>query len=153
MARATADVDLKVLLGREEAVKLAEVLEANGFHILGGEALELLQRYGMVFATDASRVRIDFLLSDVDFDRAAIESAVLTDFGQGRSARVVRAEDLIIYKLLSSRDRDRADALSVLQRQTDLDLEHIRDWLRKFEGALDDTTLVAGFENLLRDAT
>ena len=89
VARATADVDLKVLLGRDEAERLATVLEQNGYKILGGKAIELLQQYGMVFATDPARIRVDFLLSDIEFDRSAILAAVQTDLGEGRWARVL----------------------------------------------------------------
>lgn len=60
------------------------------------------------------------------------------------------AEDLVVYKLLSSRPRDRENAAGVVLRQgPDLDCDYVRRWLREFEAALDDSTLVATFEELL----
>jgi len=57
--------------------------------------------------------------------------------------------DLIIYKLISLRPRDHADAESVVRRQGDsLDDTYVLDILRQFEQALDDSTLVAEYQRL-----
>jgi hypothetical protein len=62
-------------------------------------------------------------------------------------------QKLIIYKLISTRLRDHEDARSVVRRQGDLlDDEYVIDWLRQFEQALDDSTLVAEYQNLRQEA-
>jgi len=56
---------------------------------------------------------------------------------------------LILYKLVSTRPRDHADAESVIRRQADLlDDDYVLDWLRQFEVALDDSTMVSGYRRL-----
>jgi hypothetical protein len=56
---------------------------------------------------------------------------------------------LILYKLISTRPRDHEDARSVIRRQGDaLDDRYVLDWLRQFELALDDSTLVAEYRRL-----
>ncbi len=53
------------------------------------------------------------------------------------------AEDLIIYKLISIRPHDHEDVRGVVLHQgPDLDDGYVLDWLRQFEVALDDSTLV-----------
>ena len=63
--------------------------------------------------------------------------------------RVGSPEDLIIYKLISTRLRDHEDAQGVIRRQSsNLNDEYVLDWLRQFEQALDDSTLVAEYKKL-----
>lgn len=65
------------------------------------------------------------------------------------SVVVCSPEDLIIYKLISTRQRDLDDAQSVVYRQGDaLDDDYVLTWLRRFEQALDDSTLVATYRRL-----
>lgn len=69
--------------------------------------------------------------------------------GPGLVARVCSAEDLIVYKLISTRLRDYEDAASVIRRQGDaLDDAYVLDWLHQFEQALDDSTLVAEYRRM-----
>lgn len=103
---------------------------------------------GILFVEDPDGTRIDFLLADMSFDLHAIERAERIKLGDV-SAMVCSAEDLIIYKLLSSRPRDYDDARSVVRRQgKGLDRGYVEMWLRQFEAALDDSTLIASFRSL-----
>ncbi|MEW6280997.1 MAG: hypothetical protein AB1758_20455 [Candidatus Eremiobacterota bacterium] len=54
-------------------------------------------------------------------------------------------------KLVSTRARDIEDAEGVMLRQKGkLDVAYIEGWLRQFEEALDDSTLIAMFRGMLR---
>jgi hypothetical protein len=67
----------------------------------------------------------------------------------GKSIRVCTAEDLVIYKLLSTRMKDRADVESVIQKQAEaLDDEYVEGWLAQFEEALSDSTLIQEFRKM-----
>jgi hypothetical protein len=58
-------------------------------------------------------------------------------------------EDLIIYKLISTRLRDHEDARSVIRRQgNSLDDDYVINWLHQFEQALDDSTLISEYHGL-----
>ena len=73
------------------------------------------------------------------------------ELGQGVSARVCTAEDLLIYKLIATREKDLIDATSLIRRQgATLDLAYVRRWLREFEIALDESPLIPTFERLLQ---
>lgn len=66
-------------------------------------------------------------------------------------ARLCTPEDLIIYKLLSTRPRDLEDVKGIVRRQgAALDRPYLLKWLRDFELALDDSTLVATFQRVDR---
>jgi hypothetical protein len=64
-------------------------------------------------------------------------------------ARACSPEDFIVYKLLAPRGRDYDDLVSVIQRQGDaLDDAYVIKWLREFEQALDDSTLVNTYQQM-----
>jgi hypothetical protein len=62
---------------------------------------------------------VDILLSDVEFDAEAVQRACPVELEPGLAATVCTAEDLIIYKLISTRLRDHEDAAGVILRQGD----------------------------------
>lgn len=147
--RYTRDVDLKVQLSRGDAGRLLDAIPASCTP-LGDAPQDLLERAGMIFVKDEADVRIDLLLADVEFDRQAIARAAPVDIAPGVKARVCTAEDLIIYKLISTREKDHVDVVSIVRRQgRTLDRKYVNGWLRQFELALDDSTLVSTFERLM----
>jgi hypothetical protein len=146
--RVTRDVDVKVLLGRDAAPRLLEAISPD-YVPLQADPLAALTRTGVLFVQDAQGTRLDLLLSDVSFDAEAIQRARDVTLQPGRVASVCSPEDLIVYKLISTRQRDHDDAESVVRRQGDaLDDEYVLTWLRRFEQALDDSTLVATYRTM-----
>jgi predicted nucleotidyltransferase len=74
------------------------------------------------------------------------------DFG-GVRLRVATPEDLVIYKAVAWRDRDRSDIERLLARHRDtIDLERVRQVVREFAAALDDPARVEQFDALVRRA-
>lgn len=146
--RVTRDVDVKVLLGRGEAAALLGIL-APGYQPFQSDPLEALTRHGILFVQDALGTRLDLLLSDTEFDVQAIRRARLIEVWPGLTVRVCTAEDLIIYKLVSTRLRDHEDAAGIARRQAEsLDDAYVLQWLQQFERALDDSTLIAEYRRL-----
>lgn len=150
--RATRDVDLRVLLGREEAHRLLAAL-TNDYALLADNPLTTLQKMGFLFVQDRAGVRLDLLLADTAFDREVVRRARPTEIAPGKVIQVCSPEDLLIYKLISTRPRDHEDAASIVHRQGDaLDDAYIEHWLRQFELALDDSTLLEEYRLLRRQS-
>jgi len=146
--RVTRDVDLKILLGREEAGRLLTVLGQNYSPLLP-DPLRALREQAMLFIQDAAGTRLDLLLADTPYDVQAIRRARVAEVEPGAPFSVCSPEDLVIYKLISTRVRDHEDAASVIRRQAEsLDNDYVLHWLRLFEQALDDSTLVAEYTRL-----
>ncbi len=146
--RATRDVDVRVLLRRKEAARLLEVLGTE-YVALSDDPLQTLIHFGFLFVEDRWGTRLDLLLSDTDFDAEGVQRARSVELMPGLSVDVCSAEDLLIYKLISTRSRDHEDAVSIIRRQGDtLDDAYVLNWLRQFEQALDDSTLVAEYRRL-----
>jgi 3-phenylpropionate/cinnamic acid dioxygenase small subunit len=68
---------------------------------------------------------------------------------EGKSIRICTAEDLVIYKMLSTRIKDRADVESIIQKQGEaLDDAYVEGWLAQFEEALAYSTLIQEFRKM-----
>lgn len=146
--RVTRDADLKVLLGREDAEQLLTVLGAD-YSPLSTHPRETLRRQAMVFVQDSLGARLDLLLADTPYDVSAIERGCDVEIQPGIMIRVCSPEDLVIYKMISTRVRDHEDVAGVIRRQASaLDHSYVEGWLRQFEQALDDSTLVAEYRRL-----
>jgi len=146
--RGTRDVDLKILLKRDDAQRLLDLLGAD-FAPLHADPLQAIRRNGVLFVHNQLGVRIDLLLADTDFDEAAIRRGRPIELRPDQTARVCSPEDFIVYKLLAPRGRDYDDLVSVIQRQGDvLDDAYVVKWLKEFEQALDDSTLVKTYRQM-----
>lgn len=146
--RVTRDVDLKILLGREEADRLLAALSPDYASLLP-DPRRALKEQAMLFVQDSAGTRLDLLLADTPYDVQAIRRARIAEVQPGARISVCSPEDLVIYKLVSTRLRDHEDAASVVRRQGDtLDDGYVLHWLRQFEQALDDSTLVAEYTRL-----
>jgi hypothetical protein len=146
--RLTRDVDLKVLLSRQEADRLIEILSIS-YQPLVKNPRETLRKQALIFIQDSLGTRLDLLLADTPYDVTAIQRGRDVEMQPGIKLHLCSPEDLIIYKLISTRLRDHEDARSVIRRQGDsLDDDYVINWLRQFEQALDDSTLISEYHGL-----
>jgi len=146
--RVTRDVDLKILLSRQDADRLLEILSPD-YKSLVPNPHEALRKQALIFVQDSLGTRLDLLLADTPYDVIAIQRGRDIEIQPGIKIHFCSPEDLIIYKLISTRLRDHDDAKSVVRRQGDsLDDEYLIGWLRQFEVALDDSTLVAEYKGM-----
>ncbi|MBI2083811.1 MAG: hypothetical protein HYT76_09655 [Deltaproteobacteria bacterium] len=145
--RLTRDVDLKILLKREEAHSLVKLLKPT-YLCLSDDPEKTLREVGFLFIRESDGPRIDLLLADTSFDEKAIQRARSIKIEANLSLTVCTAEDLIIYKMISTRARDREDARGIIIRQgNQLDDSYILEWLGQFEKALDDSTLISNYKS------
>jgi hypothetical protein len=144
--RLTQDIDVKVMLSRDEAQRLLNAIEGE-YKPFGDNPLEMLKENGILFVQDKHGVRLDIHLSDTLFDMEVIKRASNIEIEPGVVIKVCSAEDLITYKMLSTRASDSRDFEGVVDYQGDaLDDGYIIEWLRQFETALDDSTLVDTYQ-------
>jgi hypothetical protein len=146
--RLTRDADVKVSLQREQASVLLDLL-SPGYTFLSDKPEQTLRRMGFLFVKDVTGLRLDLLLADTSFDIQAIQRAHSVDIQPDLTITVCTPEDLVLYKMISTRPRDREDVQGVVRRQGEaLDDAYILYWLQQFEQALDDSTLVAEYRRI-----
>ena len=144
--RLTIDVDLAILLpaGGEEG-RLREIAAAFPPRLKDAVAFALEHRVLPIDVPGASPADLSMALPG--FEEAAIARAVDYDLGQGRTVRLCKAEDLIVYKCVAGRAQDVMDVESIVARQGEsLDFAHIRRWLDEFAQITEDREVIARFE-------
>ncbi len=95
-------------------------------------------------------VTLEISLAFSAFEQEALERAVEVDFG-GVKIPVAIPEDLVIYKTLAWRDRDRYDIEQLLTLHGDhIDLERVRAFVHEFAQILDMPERIPELDQLLR---
>jgi Nucleotidyl transferase of unknown function (DUF2204) len=101
--------------------------------------------FGLAFGSGCRRLEA--------FERDALDRATVVDFG-GVRIRVAAPEDLVVYKAVAWRERDRADIERLLARHAGrIDLDRVRSLVREFADALDEPERLAAFDAIVTRAT
>jgi hypothetical protein len=136
------DVDgVAAVLGRHDLIPRID--DALAF---ARERQVLLVRHG------PSGTPVDVSFAWLPFERAALDRAEPFDFA-GVVIPVAQPEDLVVYKAVAWRERDRSDIERLLLRHAGVvDLDRVRGLVRQFADALDEPERVDQFEALVRRA-
>jgi hypothetical protein len=132
---------------------LIECLAAEG---IVGRIPDLVEfaatRQVLLLRHEASGTPMEVTLAWLPFEREAIERAEEIDLG-GVRLPVAAADDLIVYKTVAWRDRDRADVERLLRLHgATLDLARIRGLVAEFAEAIEEPGRIQEFEQLVRRA-
>jgi len=144
-ARATNDVDIKVLVPNTDyagvrAALLRKFPERARIHA---------PENPFIVAVTIDNVIVDFLLTLPGYEEQIIERAVRRDL-DGFSAWICSAEDLIVQKIYSGRDRDWPDVEALLIAQHGkLDEAYIENWLAQFAEALEKPEIITKYRQLV----
>lgn len=115
--RFTADADLLV----EWKPELVEVLEAAGYEL---RVFADPGDHPHLIISKRAEARVDFLVATVPFQEEALDRAV---------DHFISPEDVIVFKLIAWRWKDRDDIASILITGRELDEGYIGRWAREFE--------------------
>lgn len=114
-ARATRDIDVALAIDAIALRNLQKHLQASGFAVVtmvGGDSED--ERPDIFVARSEGGVPVDVLIAKTPFEQEAVANSVKLRL-MGQTVRVVTAEDLVFYKLLAGRPRDRDDVLDVVR--------------------------------------
>jgi len=127
--RQTFDIDIKIILETQKILAFIDDLSTIA-HIVPDNPQEFI-RQTAVLPVDIDDVRIDLIVAGLPYERDAVFRAVDFDL-HGITLKVATAEDIIIQKSISHRDRDWLDIEEIILCQKehlewDYILKHIRD--------------------------
>lgn len=149
VARHTVDIDATVWA---EGLDLDELLGALGKHAIVprmADAREFArQTQVLLLRHEPSGTPLELSLAWLPFEREALEQATEVDFG-GVSCRVARPADLVVYKAIAWRERDRADIDRLLRLHPGLPLDAVRRQIAQFAEALDEPERLREFDALV----
>ena len=145
--RATRDADFKVLIG-ERTIGEFVTLVGTQFESRVPDPVAFARRTYVVPIYASSHIGVDLGIGFLPYEEQAVEKAVVTEYG-GVTFPVCTAEDLIIHKAISEREKYWDDIAGVLTRQGDrLDQAYIVHWLTQFAQALERPELVQRYRDL-----
>ncbi len=122
--RATLDIDVTVWVD-EPGIAAAVASLSEAFRPLTGDPVGFVKETRVLPLESEHGVRLDVLFGLLPFERDAIARGVALAVA-GTPIRFCTAEDLILMKAVSNRERDRADAEGVtVRRLEDLDLGYL----------------------------
>ena len=149
--RQTVDIDAAVWAEGLDLDRLVGVLARHDIDARADDAVAFArERQVLLLRHRPSGTPLDVSLAWLPFERAALERAEPFDFA-GVVIKVAQAEDLVIYKAVAWRERDRSDIERLLLRHGHVvDLARIRTLVRQFAEALDEPERVEQFEALVR---
>jgi hypothetical protein len=134
--RPTYDVDFTLSIERERLPKLFAEVEALGYTVP-----EAYQRGWIDNVGGMSLVKFRIFLegksidADVFLAETAHQQEVMRrrrrDEVEGQTLWIVSAEDLVLFKLIADRPRDRIDVSDILFSQGALDHDYIAAWAKK----------------------
>jgi hypothetical protein len=145
VVRATRDVDIKVLVPNTDYSGVRNALRAK----FPNRARQHAPDNPLIVAVNIDEVIVDFLLAVPGYEERIIERAVRRDLG-GFSAWICSAEDLLVQKIYSGRDRDWPDIEALLIAQDGkLDEAYIENWLKQFAEALEKPEILTKYRQLV----
>ncbi len=153
LPRQTVDIDATVWAEGLEVDSVLATLAAERLVPRTPDAAAFArERHVLLLRHEPTGTPIELILAYLPFERAALERAEPVDFG-GVTIPAATAEDLVIYKAVAWRDRDRSDVerLVALYAGT-IDLDRVRRVIREFATALDEPERVQDFDTLVRRA-
>jgi hypothetical protein len=148
--RLTADIDVTVRQEPEDPERLVRTLEARGFALRVGDAVDFVRRTRVFpFLHIASGMPLDIVLAGPGLEDLFLSRARPITMA-GVVVPVISPEDLIATKILAGRPKDMEDVGGILrERLPDLDIELIRSTLGLLEDALGQSDLLPAFEREL----
>ena len=150
--RFTADIDVTVRLDTLAPVDFAASMERAGFALRVSADDDFVKRTRVLpFVHAPTGWLLDVVLAGPGLEDMFIARAVNVDLGEGVHVPVIRAEDLIVTKLLASRPKDIDDVRGILLERLDrLDVVSIRETLGLLEEALGVSNLRTALDAELR---
>ncbi len=152
--RATLDIDAAVWAEGLDLDRVAAVFGRYALTPRLPDALRFAREHQVLLLRHAgSGTPLDVSLAWLPFERDALARATPVDFG-GVTLRVATVEDLVVYKVVAWRERDRSDIERLLMTHPgEVNLDRVRDLVAEFAALLDAPERVAEFEALLARVT
>jgi len=147
--RLTADVDVDIVINKEDVPDLLNKATKAGFKVPVKKCIESVKRMG-VFQISFGDYHIDFIIASTDLETQACQKRRVIQL-HGVKAFFPTPEDLILLKIIPGRDRDLLDAKSiVLRHKGKLDTRYLKSWATKLSDEAEDMRIWNSLNNLLK---
>ena len=148
--RITADVDIDLIISREDVPIFLDKAKEAGFKVIKSRCLDSVERAD-VFQINYEDFHIDFIIASTELETEAFERAMTLKL-YGIKAFFPTPEDLILLKIIPGRDKDLLDAKSIaLRHKGKLDTRYLKSWATKLCDEAHDMRIWNVLNKLLKD--
>ncbi|MCK5843688.1 MAG: nucleotidyltransferase [Victivallales bacterium] len=138
--RLTQDLDITLGLDVDGFNRIMQVLDSD-FKTLTSNPKEFAEKTNVLLIEDKeTTIRCDLIFSFIDFERQAIKDADNVEIN-GVQIKNASIENLMIYKILSGRERDKEDAETLLRTHINtIDLNYVTDAISELSMILENNS-------------
>jgi hypothetical protein len=149
-ARVTADVDVDIVIDKEELQNFFNKLKKAGFNLSAKRCIESAEQIG-IFQISYGDYHIDFIIASTELEVEACARCKTIQI-HGTKAFFPTPEDLILLKLVPGRAKDIGDIESLIARHRDkLDVKYLQKWAMKLCDEAEDMRIWKELKRLLGD--
>ncbi len=151
--RSTVDVDATIWGSAVSLEELFAALETEAIVPRIPDAREFAQRRQVLLLEHRpTGTPLEITLGWLPFEREALARATVVDFG-GSNLPIPLPEDLVVYKAVAWRDRDKEDVERLLLLHgAEIDLERVRQLVAQFAEALGEPERIDEFDVVVQRA-
>ena len=115
------------------------------------ENIKLFVQQTMVLPAleETTGIRVDFIFSFTTYEIEAIKRVRKITIME-QEVCFASPEDVIIHKIFAGRPRDIEDVRSIILKNSDMDIQYIRRWLKEFDKSSDKKDFLKTFEKVLK---
>lgn len=147
-ARMTQDIDVVIAVSEGDIPKLLQEAKRRGFTFLAKKIKEDVKLTGS-FRIDYGFFHVDFIIGSMPFEISAFSRRKKIKLF-GKPAYFSSAEDLVLFKLISGREKDILDIKSIINRQKGkIDTGYLEKWAKVIADDLENIKIYSTLRNIL----
>jgi hypothetical protein len=148
--RITADVDVNIVVDKEDVPDFLSKAKKAGFKVPVKKCLKSAEQFG-VFQISFGDYHIDFIIASTDLEEQAYKRRKSIQL-YGVKAFFPSPEDLILMKIVPGREKDLLDAKGIILRHKGkLDTQYLKTWAMKLCDEAVDMRIWQALNKLLKD--
>ena len=128
--RLTGDIDITIGVGPEGLDAILKIGKEQNLEVLVSAPKDfVIKHYVLPMKDSSSSLRIDFIFAITDYEKNALNRAndILVD---KKTVKYTSVEDLVIFKIIASREQDLKDIKNIVLKNPELDKSYIIKWLK-----------------------
>lgn len=146
--RVTGDIDVDILLNRNNITEFLDKARRTGFKLDKQKCIKKARQTG-VFQINYGVFHIDFIIASIDLEKEAIKRKRVIRL-YGLKAFFPTPEDLMLLKVIPGRPQDLIDAEKVAVRHKGkLDIKYLKCWAQKLSDEAEDMRIYNEVQRLL----
>lgn len=148
--RATTDIDAVVWDLDDRLEELISVLGAVGIQFRIKDGIRTARSVRVILLQTDHGVNIDLSMGVLPFEQEVISRASSMRLGDELIGQIATVEDLLIMKLVASRDRDLDDVTRLFELNPDVSHARIRRLVTEFAEALERPEIISNLDEKLK---